>query len=242
MMSLTAEENSYFSEICIERCGGSCCDPWWGIISYPMVKKKGSADLASFRTQVISSIREREKRIVDAYVTREDAPRALFDRPERYNVRVTGIKAEGTTLKLTILAMFAFRCRFLMDNKSCGLHPSAMGGGEDIRPEHCGYLGSLNAGAGEKGYCRIIHAAESPGRVSAGVEDAIRMEKETSIKHFKEGVRTIEDAAGRIVATVEEYAERNLSHLKPQTSEKKAGRNDPCPCGSGKKFKKCCGR
>ena len=21
-----------------------------------------------------------------------------------------------------------------------------------------------------------------------------------------------------------------------------AGRNDPCPCGSGKKFKKCCGR
>ncbi|MGC9022270.1 MAG: SEC-C metal-binding domain-containing protein, partial [Dissulfurimicrobium sp.] len=20
------------------------------------------------------------------------------------------------------------------------------------------------------------------------------------------------------------------------------GRNDPCPCGSGKKYKKCCGR
>jgi len=25
-------------------------------------------------------------------------------------------------------------------------------------------------------------------------------------------------------------------------SDKKVGRNDPCPCGSGKKFKKCCGR
>jgi preprotein translocase subunit SecA len=25
-------------------------------------------------------------------------------------------------------------------------------------------------------------------------------------------------------------------------SEKKIGRNDPCPCGSGKKYKKCCGR
>jgi len=23
---------------------------------------------------------------------------------------------------------------------------------------------------------------------------------------------------------------------------KKVGRNDPCPCGSGKKHKKCCGR
>ena len=22
----------------------------------------------------------------------------------------------------------------------------------------------------------------------------------------------------------------------------KVGRNDPCPCGNGKKFKKCCGR
>ncbi|MGD8835724.1 MAG: preprotein translocase subunit SecA [Desulfobacteraceae bacterium] len=30
---------------------------------------------------------------------------------------------------------------------------------------------------------------------------------------------------------------------KPQRREtKKVGRNDPCPCGSGKKFKKCCGR
>jgi len=27
----------------------------------------------------------------------------------------------------------------------------------------------------------------------------------------------------------------------PQKSAKKVGRNDPCPCGSGKKYKKCCG-
>lgn len=26
-----------------------------------------------------------------------------------------------------------------------------------------------------------------------------------------------------------------------QATEKKTGRNDPCPCGSGRKFKKCCG-
>ncbi len=28
----------------------------------------------------------------------------------------------------------------------------------------------------------------------------------------------------------------------PQEPRMKAGRNEPCPCGSGKKFKKCCGR
>ena len=28
---------------------------------------------------------------------------------------------------------------------------------------------------------------------------------------------------------------------QPITTEKKVGRNDPCTCGSGKKYKKCCG-
>ena len=28
----------------------------------------------------------------------------------------------------------------------------------------------------------------------------------------------------------------------PIRAEKKAGRNDPCPCGSGKKYKNCCGQ
>ena len=29
---------------------------------------------------------------------------------------------------------------------------------------------------------------------------------------------------------------------KPTEAEKKVGRNEPCPCGSGKKHKKCCGK
>ena len=29
---------------------------------------------------------------------------------------------------------------------------------------------------------------------------------------------------------------------QPVKKQKKPGRNDPCPCGSGKKYKKCCGR
>jgi preprotein translocase subunit SecA len=28
----------------------------------------------------------------------------------------------------------------------------------------------------------------------------------------------------------------------PIHSDEQVGRNDPCPCGSGRKFKKCCGR
>ena len=29
---------------------------------------------------------------------------------------------------------------------------------------------------------------------------------------------------------------------KTIVNENKVGRNDPCPCGSGKKYKKCCGK
>ncbi len=28
----------------------------------------------------------------------------------------------------------------------------------------------------------------------------------------------------------------------PVSKEKAIGRNDPCPCGSGKKYKNCCGK
>ena len=44
------------------------------------------------------------------------------------------------------------------------------------------------------------------------------------------------------------FAYRDFELYKEQKAsgtvrkEKKVGRNDPCPCGSGKKYKKCCGR
>jgi uncharacterized protein YecA (UPF0149 family) len=39
----------------------------------------------------------------------------------------------------------------------------------------------------------------------------------------------------------EPYERRDYyTQLKPHRTEKKPARNDPCPCGSGKKYKKCC--
>ena len=34
----------------------------------------------------------------------------------------------------------------------------------------------------------------------------------------------------------------NINRQPVQTGNKKPGRNDPCPCGSGKKYKHCCGK
>lgn len=44
-----------------------------------------------------------------------------------------------------------------------------------------------------------------------------------------------EKAAAGVFSGSEKKAEQKKTH-------KKVGRNDPCPCGSGKKYKKCCGR
>ena len=40
-------------------------------------------------------------------------------------------------------------------------------------------------------------------------------------------------------ANSDEQAEQKIEPIKVGI---KAGRNQPCPCGSGKKFKQCCGR
>jgi uncharacterized protein YecA (UPF0149 family) len=37
---------------------------------------------------------------------------------------------------------------------------------------------------------------------------------------------------------LDEFTKDETFHVKTQ----KVGVNDPCPCGSGKKYKKCCGR
>jgi uncharacterized protein len=45
----------------------------------------------------------------------------------------------------------------------------------------------------------------------------------------------------RLYATFrEERSERRTGRPLPRSSARKTGRNDPCPCGSGKKFKACC--
>ena len=40
----------------------------------------------------------------------------------------------------------------------------------------------------------------------------------------------------------EQQAIADAGKGEPIKADATPGRNDPCPCGSGKKYKKCCGR
>jgi preprotein translocase subunit SecA len=57
---------------------------------------------------------------------------------------------------------------------------------------------------------------------------------------FSSGTSTGTGGASDIVSQA--AAELSKPKPKPQRSGPKVGRNDPCPCGSGKKYKNCCGR
>ena len=54
-----------------------------------------------------------------------------------------------------------------------------------------------------------------------------------------------EDVSPEIIKSVqkENQKKKKITHYdEPYIADKKPGRNDPCPCGSGKKYKKCCGK
>jgi len=72
-----------------------------------------------------------------------------------------------------------------------------------------------------------------------GVSQDQRREAQLTVQDFTRNIQRKKD---------KEMAELNFvggaaagAQKKQAISAKKAGRNDPCPCGSGKKYKKCCG-
>jgi uncharacterized protein YecA (UPF0149 family) len=51
-----------------------------------------------------------------------------------------------------------------------------------------------------------------------------------------------EESRKKHEATMARCRQEPQKQLNVQAVSLKVGRNDPCPCGSGKKFKKCCGQ
>ncbi len=55
-------------------------------------------------------------------------------------------------------------------------------------------------------------------------------------------VADIQDNLPVIVQTLYNFWRNKRGAGQVEREEPKSGRNDPCPCGSGRKFKQCCGR
>ena len=90
-------------------------------------------------------------------------------------------------------------------------------------------------------------------------KDPLREYQEIGFEKFETMICNIEDDATKYInrATIQENLQREQvnkntvassgkeeAKRKPvvKSQDEKTGPNDPCPCGSGKKYKKCCGK
>ena len=102
----------------------------------------------------------------------------------------------------------------------------------------------------------LDHLREGIGLRGYGQKDPLREYQRESFELFLDMLERINlDTVGKLFAI--EPAREEQEELKPQgpvifmnrgedeapaRAGHKIGRNDPCPCGSGKKYKKCCGK
>lgn len=93
---------------------------------------------------------------------------------------------------------------------------------------------------------QIEAADENETAVESAEENEVPAEPETDDREISE--EDIKKAAGKFIER-EQVAKPTSTNMdstsgsinKTVRGVKKIGRNDPCPCGSGKKYKKCCG-
>ncbi|MBW1974854.1 MAG: preprotein translocase subunit SecA [Deltaproteobacteria bacterium] len=106
------------------------------------------------------------------------------------------------------------------------------------------------------------HLKEGIGLRGYGQEDPLVAYKREAHQLFDEMIQRIKFDTVKMLYHVQVQREEEVRELRreqesqpmyygggeggvsktPVRKKKKVGRNDPCPCGSGKKYKKCCGR
>ena len=80
------------------------------------------------------------------------------------------------------------------------------------------------------------------------VKDRVRDPQDNGLNHFCEAYKMFFEYADPFYKKLADDWKKEQSALHAQNREtnkidySKVGRNDPCPCGSGLKFKRCCGR
>jgi preprotein translocase subunit SecA len=104
---------------------------------------------------------------------------------------------------------------------------------------------------------------EGIGLRSYGQHDPLVEYKHESFHLFKDMIEEVKNDTVKLLYNARIYSgeEQERQHEKqyknvstsgpgdetaakkePIINKEKIGRNDPCPCGSGKKYKKCCGK
>ena len=87
-----------------------------------------------------------------------------------------------------------------------------------------------------------FYPTEQPLNIMDVATEEMTQSQETNITKLAESIASLEQNAPSIESIVgtSEYSKFALRKQKQLVKEYKVGRNDKCPCGSGKKYKHCC--
>jgi preprotein translocase subunit SecA len=130
--------------------------------------------------------------------------------------------------------------------------------------DHLYIMDHLKSGVGLRGYAQVDPKIEYKReglkqfeQMLAGINEKFadlffkaRWVQREALNRIWSGQSAEHEELAPGMALFDEQKQAAMEALKQQTAEKpkpivrtaaRVGRNDPCPCGSGKKFKKCCG-
>ena len=107
--------------------------------------------------------------------------------------------------------------------------------------EHIDNMDQLKQGINLRAYGQIdpVQAYTKEGfDMFEEMNEVIREDTVKYLFHMKKVEQIVNEAPREIFTNGGDTPQKK----KPIVNKNKIGRNDPCPCGSGKKYKKCCGR
>lgn len=109
--------------------------------------------------------------------------------------------------------------------------------------DHIDSMAQLREGIGLRAYGQRDPVIEYKMEGYEMFQEMIRGIQEDTIRYlFRLKVKSTPERQQTTYNMSYSHGEGGDNKQQPVRKKKKIGRNDPCPCGSGKKYKKCCGR
>lgn len=109
--------------------------------------------------------------------------------------------------------------------------------------DHIDNMDQLRQGIGLRAYAQrdpLIEYSIEGFDMFDEMIDSIREQTVTQLFHGRIEMQEVQRPEVRV--TTEGRGSDGTEEKKPAVAKEKVGRNEPCPCGSGKKYKNCCGR
>ncbi len=109
--------------------------------------------------------------------------------------------------------------------------------------DHIDSMDQLKKGISLRGYGNVDPVAEYKREGFEMFEDlTAAIQEDTVTLLLKAEVKRVQPQTEKKDQTENLSTNRDGSQPMPKHAKKEIGRNDPCPCGSGKKYKNCCGQ